>query len=107
MRKTLVIGLGTAGSSTVLHFRRRREVAIRSILRDLKHASPKTRPALEQRLEFLRGSVRVLAFDLDGTDSYRLPMPLDTENSGWGIGDSMKIGLHAREVTERFQTQQI
>jgi hypothetical protein len=70
-------------------------------------ASPEERPALEHRYQQLLGAVRILAIDLDGTDAYRLPPPLDAEGSTWKVGETHKVTLHPRDVIERFQSGQL
>src|SRR5690349_5417981 len=98
MRRTLLIGVGTAGSAVIQHARRRRQASVRSLERQLHGATPEDRPVLEQAIAALQSSIRILSIDLDGTDAYRLPAPLESEDSGWGVGESLKISLHPREV---------
>jgi len=107
MRRTFVLSLGTAGCAAALHFRRRREGELRYLRRRLLRTSQEERPVLEQRYQQLLGAVRILAIDLDGTDAYRLPPPLDVEGSTWKAGETLKITLNPRDVIERFQSGQL
>ena len=107
MRRTLVLSLGTAACGAALHFRRRREAELRFLRRRLIRASAEERPALEHRCRELLGAIRILAIDLDGTDAYRLPPPLDPEGSAWKVGEAHKVTLNARDVIERFQSGQL
>jgi hypothetical protein len=65
------------------------------------------RTALEHRIAALEGSVRLLAFDLDGTDAYRLPPPLQPDGSDWRVGEAHKITLHPRDVLDRVRSGQL
>ena len=104
MRRTLIVGLGTAACGAVLHFRRRREADLRHLTRRLARASTNQRPEIEQRIAELRGSARLLAFDLDGTDAYRLPPPLESDGGDWRIGEAQKLSLHPRDVLDGLQS---
>ena len=79
MRRTLVLSLGTAACGAALHARRRRQSELRFLRRRIMRASPEERPTLEERCQQLLGALRILAVDLDGTDAYRLPPPLDPQ----------------------------
>ena len=107
MRRTFVLSLGTAACGAALHVRRRREGELRFLRRRIMRASPEERPALEQRCQQLHGALRILAVDLDGTDAYRLPPPLDSEGSTWKVGETHKVTLNPRDVIERFQSGQL
>ena len=107
MRRTFVLSLGTAACGAALHFRRRREGELRFLRRRMMRASAAERPALEQRYQQLLGAVRILAIDLDGTDAYRLPPPLDADGSTWKVGETHKVTLNPRDVIERFQSGQL
>src|SRR5579862_2180427 len=107
MRRTLVLALGTAACGAALHFRRRREAELRLLHKRLLRASEEERPALEQRRQQLLGAVRILAIDLDGTDAYRLPPPLDADGSTWKVGEAHKVTLNPRDVIDRFQEGQL
>src|SRR5438552_3728325 len=96
MRLTLVVALGTAACGAALHFRRR-----------LLRASVDERPALEQRCSELLGCIRILAIDLDGTETYRLPSPIDSEGSGWRVGEAHKVTLNPRDIVERLRSGQM
>ena len=104
MRRTLVIGLGTAACGSVLHFRRCREAELRSLRRLLLRAAADARPALQQRCEQLLGVLRIMAFDLDGTDAYRLPPPLEAEGSMWAVGEAHKVTLNPRDILDAFES---
>lgn len=107
MRRTLVIGLGTAACGAVLHFRRCREAELRSLRRLLLRAAADARPALLQRCEQLLGALRIMAFDLDGTEAYRLPPPLEAEGSMWAVGEAHKVTLNSRDILEAFESGQL
>lgn len=103
MRRTFIVSLGTAACGALLHFRQRRDAELRRLNRESARASTSARPALEHRFSELEGAIRVLAIDLDGTDSYRLPTPLETKGSTWNPGEAHKVSLHPREFVERFR----
>ena len=107
MRRTFVLSLGTAACGAGLHVRRRRESELRFLRCRIMRAAAEERPALEQRCQQLLGALRILAVDLDGTDAYRLPPPLDPEGATWKVGETHKVTLNPRDVIERFQSGQL
>src|ERR1035438_2850153 len=107
MRRTLVLSIGTIASAAAQRVRRRREDELKAFRRKLVRASEPERSAFEFRCLELSHALRIQAFDLDGTQAYRLPAPLESEDTVWGPGEFLKVSLSPQEVLARLEAGQL
>ena len=86
MRRTLVVLIGTIASAAAQRVRQRRQDELKTLRRKLTRAPEPEQSALRLRSQQLLQAMRIQAFDLDGTQAYRLPAPLESEEAQWGRG---------------------
>ncbi len=107
MRRTLVVSIGTIASAAAQRVRQRRQDELKTLRRKLTRAPEPEQSALRLRSQQLLQAMRIQAFDLDGTQAYRLPAPLESEEAQWGPGEFVKISLSPQEVLPRLEAGQL
>jgi hypothetical protein len=103
MRDTIIIELGTSAGASGLHFFRLLAAVKKRVRRLLRNAKEDEKPVWRQRLEDLDRCIIIRAADIDTTNTYRIPEPLDSDVAGWPIGTFIPCPAPGPDTVENIK----